>query len=245
MRKKQLLEKLSKAIYITSITSFLFAISVFIYTLSKSNYVSLRKNTETLAQLENKEEMKREIRKEIEQEINNKKLALLSVEPQGPTDQNGAIPHPLFGEEVEEGLTVPTGKDSLDGLKEDKDITGPQGKKILISKIENSGVLIKKEEPVVLARLEEERAAKRQCERNVNAGKKIAKGTAVGMIGEFGSVACAGFLGLAFLDLGLSYATCVAASTAVGSAADDLTICDDVMESKLLEQNKEEKPQTH
>jgi hypothetical protein len=76
-------------------------------------------------------------------------------------------------------------------------------------------------ERVALEHLEEERAAKRQCERKVNAGTKVAAGTAVGMTGGAvtGAVACTGFLGAIFFDFGLSYATCVAATTAVGSAA--------------------------
>jgi len=100
VRKKQLLEKLNKAIYITSITSFLFAIPLFIYILSKSDYVSLRKNTETLAQLENKEEMKREIMKEIEQERKNKELALLS--PEQETKLIGAI-----SQNIKQGIKPP------------------------------------------------------------------------------------------------------------------------------------------
>jgi hypothetical protein len=192
MRKKQLLEKLSKAIYITSITSFLFAISVFIYTLSKSNYVSLRKNTETLAQLENKEEMKREIRKEIEQEINNKKLALLSVEPQAPT--------------------------------------GPIGKKEPNSKTDNS-ILVEKEKCIISKNMHGVSST------GLYTGAAIGGATAVLMDCIFS--ACTSISALSF------GAVAGAAISGAGVSADDLTSCDDVMASKLLEQNKEEKPQTH
>ena len=76
-------------------------------------------------------------------------------------------------------------------------------------------------ERAALERLEAERAAKRQCERKVNSGAKIAGGTALGTAGGavVGAAACAGFLGAIFFDMGFSYMTCLAATTAVGSAA--------------------------
>jgi hypothetical protein len=281
MRKKQLSEKLSKAIYITSITSFLFAISLFIYTLTKSDYVSLRKTTETLAQLENKEEMKREIRKEIEQEINNKKLALFPVEklvPVGEGSRKKEAGHVSLRKktetlaqlqnkeeiktEIRKEIEQDNNKQSTKlvllpgeelgetGNKSPTTIEGNAGYTVHIKPRIKTGnsVLIEKEKWVALDRLEAERVAKRLCKR-IETSTALS-GTTGGAV--TGAVACTGLLGTIFLDFGLSYATCVAATTAVTTAATavghanyDITSCVDVTASKLLEQNKEEKPQTH
>jgi hypothetical protein len=68
---------------------------------------------------------------------------------------------------------------------------------------------------------------RRECELQLRPQTKIATGAGIGTVGGgiVGAAACSGFLGLVFIDAGLSYGTCLATvtlgGTVLGTAASE------------------------